>query len=196
MEPFEHLEAVALPIAQPNLDTDQLLPARYLQKPRSADFGQFLFRDLRFRDDGSENPDFVLNEPPYRDARIVVAARNFACGSSREHAVWALYDYGFRAVIAPSFSDIFYSNALKNGQLPVVLPEPVVEALLDSIGAAPGASVAVDLDTQSVRGPDGTTHRFDIDPFSKRCLQAGLDELGYTLSQIDRIAAFERNYVE
>lgn len=194
MKPFERLDAVALPITQPNCDTDQILPARFLQKPRSNDFGQYLFSDLRFRKDGSEEPGFVLNQPPYRQARIVVAQRNFACGSSREHAVWALYDFGFRAVIAPSFGDIFFSNAQKNGLLPIVLPEDAVASMMRAVLDAPGSRIAVDLATQTVAAPDGTTHGFAVDAFAKHCLLNGLDELGYTVSQVERIAAFERRY--
>src|SRR5690606_25124759 len=137
MEPFPRLDAAILPIARSNVDTDQVIPARYLQKPRSDDFGQFLFRDLRFDKEGKEDPDFLLNQQAYREARIVVAQDNFGCGSSREHAVWALHDYGFRAVIAPSFGDIFFSNALKNGLLPVVLPSPVVARLLELARTTP-----------------------------------------------------------
>jgi 3-isopropylmalate/(R)-2-methylmalate dehydratase small subunit len=194
MKPFERLHAVALPLAQPNLDTDQIIPARYLQKPRTDDFGRYLFRDLRYRQDGSEDPGFLLNRPAYRDARVVVAARNFGCGSSREHAVWALYDYGFRAVIAPSFGDIFHSNALKNGLLPIVLPAAVVGAAIDALLARPGSVVDVDLDARTVTTPDGRVHGFAVDPFSRDCLLQGLDELDYTLSQVDRIAEFERRY--
>jgi 3-isopropylmalate/(R)-2-methylmalate dehydratase small subunit len=196
MKPFQRLDAVAMPIARPNCDTDQIIPARYLQKPRANDFGQYLFRDLRFRKDGTEEPDFVLNQAAYRQARIVVAERNFACGSSREHAVWALYDHGFRAVIAPSFGDIFFSNALKNGLLPIVLPAAVVARMIAAVQAAPGSRIGVDLEAQTVTGPDGTTHAFSVDPFSKHCLLEGLDELDYTLSQLDHIAAFERRYAE
>ncbi len=192
MKRFERVLAVALPVAQPNFDTDQILPARYLQKPRANDFGAYLFRDLRFRSDGSEVPDFPLNQPAYRDARIVVAEANFACGSSREHAVWALGDHGFRAVIAPSFGDIFLSNALKNGLLPVVLPSDVVAPMLRALLAQPGSRVAVDLEAQTVTGPDRSVHAFAIDPFSKRCLLQGQDELDYTLDQLGHIEAFER----
>ncbi len=192
MKPFQAVDSVAVPILQSNLDTDQILPARYLQKPRSDDFGQYLFRDLRLRKDGSEEPGFVLNRPPYRHGRIVVGRRNFGCGSSREHAVWALYDYGVRAVIAPSFGDIFFSNALKNGLLPIMLPEPIVDGLLAAIAAEQGAQVKVDLEAQTVTAPDGALHSFAIDPFSKHCLINGIDELDYTLSQMQRIVAFER----
>jgi 3-isopropylmalate/(R)-2-methylmalate dehydratase small subunit len=186
MAAFRLLESVAVPIARANLDTDQLLPARFIQKPRANDFGAYLLRDLR------DDPDFVLNRPEYLGARIVVAGRNFACGSSREHAVWALWDYGIRAVVAPSFGDIFHSNALKNGLLPVVLAEPVVAGLIGLLEARPGIALAVDLEAQVVRCPDGTAHGFEIAPFPRHCLLNGLDELGYTLSRMDRITEFER----
>jgi 3-isopropylmalate/(R)-2-methylmalate dehydratase small subunit len=194
MKPFEPLDSVAVPIRQVNVDTDQILPARYLQKPRSDNFGAYLFRDVRARARGSNEPPFVLDHEAYRDGRIVVARRNFGCGSSREHAVWALYDHGIRAVIAPSFGDIFSSNALKNGLLPIVLPEPVVDSLLQALAANPGSRMRVDLASQTVVGPDGTTHTFDIDPFAKHCLINGLDELDYTLSQVQQIVEFERRY--
>ena len=193
MEPFIRLDAVALPIPRPNVDTDQIVPARYLQKPRSDDFGAYLFRDLRFLPDGAENPDFILNRPVYRASRIIVAERNFGCGSSREHAVWALHDYGFRAAIAPSFGDIFASNAVKNGFLPIVLPPAVVTGILEALESAPGARIGVDLPAQTVTGPDGQAHAFAIDAFAKRLLVGGLDELDYTLSQIDHVIAFERS---
>jgi 3-isopropylmalate/(R)-2-methylmalate dehydratase small subunit len=191
MEPFVRLDAVACPIARANVDTDQIIPARYLQKPRSDDFGAYLFRDQRFAADGSEIAAFALNHPPYRDARIVVAERNFGCGSSREQAVWALHDYGIRAVVAPSFGDIFATNASKNGLLVVRLPEPIVARLLDAIAAQPGARIAIDLPVQTVTAPDGSAHPFEIDPFVKRCLVEGLDEIAYTLTLVDRIEAFE-----
>lgn len=192
METFETLEAVALPIARPNCDTDQIIPARFLSRPRDSGLADCLFRDLRFSPDGAEREEFVLNRAPYRDARIIVAERNFACGSSRENAVWALHDYGFRAVIAPSFGDIFANNALKNGVLPVCLPHEIVADLLARIGAAPGARVAIDLPAQIVTAPDGRRHSFDIDPFAKTCLIEGIDELAYTMGLAADIAAFER----
>ncbi len=194
MKPFEFLDCAAVPIQQANVDTDQILPARYLQKPRSDNFGTYLFRDLRFRKDGSEEPGFVLNQAPYRDGRIVIAQRNFGCGSSREHAVWALHDYGFRAVIAPSFGDIFFSNSLKNGLLPIVLPPPVVADLLDAIQARPGSRLKVDIANQTVVATNAVTHEFAIDPFSKHCLINGLDELDYTLTQVQHVVEFERQY--
>jgi 3-isopropylmalate/(R)-2-methylmalate dehydratase small subunit len=193
-EPFSTIDAVALPVPQANVDTDQIVPARYLQKPRSADFGEFLFQDVRVRPDGTADPTFPLVRPEYRDARVVVGGANFGCGSSREHAVWALYDYGIRAAIAPAFGDIFRSNAIKNGLLPIVLPAGVVARLLEQLAARPGARVRVDLERQEVAGPDGVEHAFDIDPFSKRCLRDGIDELDYTLALAARIEAFERQH--
>jgi 3-isopropylmalate/(R)-2-methylmalate dehydratase small subunit len=194
MKPFETLDCVAVPLPQANIDTDQVLPARYLQKPRSDDFGAYLFRDLRARRPGSNEPPFALDQEPYREGRVLVAQRNFGCGSSREHAVWALYDYGFRAVIAPSFGDIFATNALKNGLLPIVLPEAVVADLLQALLAQPGRRVTVDLATQTVVAPDGVSHPFVVDPFAKHCLVNGLDELDYTLTQVQQIVEFERRH--
>ena len=191
MEPFRRLDAIALPVARANVDTDQIVPARYLQRPRSDDFGAYLFRDLRFDKEGRERPEFVLNQPAYRASRIVVAERNFGCGSSREHAVWALFDYGFRVAIAPSFGDIFASNAQKNGLLTVALPADVVATMLSAIEAAPGVHLQVDLAQQAVTGPDGATHRFDIDPYAKHCLIEGLDEIAATLTRLDDIEAYE-----
>jgi 3-isopropylmalate/(R)-2-methylmalate dehydratase small subunit len=192
MEPIARLQARAVPIDQANVDTDQITPARYLQKPRSAPFGDYLFRDLRFAPDGSEKREFVLNQPACRGAQIVVAEENFGCGSSREHAVWALYDYGIRAVIAPSFGDIFASNAARNGLLTVVMPGPVVKGMIEALKAEPDLEVVVDLQAQTVSLPNGPVHRFDIDPYRKHLLLNGLDELGFTLGQLDRIEAYER----
>jgi 3-isopropylmalate/(R)-2-methylmalate dehydratase small subunit len=194
MAPITRFEARAVPIDQANVDTDQITPARYLQKPRSAPFGDYLFRDLRFDADGAEKPDFVLNQPAYRGAQIVVAEENFGCGSSREHAVWALHDYGIRAVIAPSLGDIFASNAAKNGLLTVVLPGRVVKDMIEALKAEPNLEVAVDLEAQTVSLPNGPAHRFEIDPYRKHLLLNGLDELGFTLGQIERIEAFEKTY--
>jgi 3-isopropylmalate/(R)-2-methylmalate dehydratase small subunit len=181
MEPFKTLEAVALPIARANVDTDQIVPARFLSKPRSDNFGAYLFKDLR------KDPAFPLNQPQFRDAKIVIGGSNFPSGSSREHAVWALHDYGFRVAIAPSFGDIFSTNALKNGFLPIVLPEKTVEKMLRNPGR-----VTVNLEDQTVTDADGEMHAFDIAPFAKKCLLEGMDELGYTLSQVDQITEYER----
>jgi 3-isopropylmalate/(R)-2-methylmalate dehydratase small subunit len=193
MQAFQNLDAVAAPIARPNVDTDQIVPARFLRKPRNLGFGDYLFRDLRLDRDGSER-DFVLNKPGYRDAKILVAERNFGCGSSREAAVYALWDYGFRAVIAPSFGDIFFGNSFMNGLLLIVLPEADVTALIAALDAKPGAHMRVDLAGQKVTGADGKTYRFDIDAYRKRCLLEGLDELAFTLSQREAIAAFEQKH--
>jgi len=192
MEPFVRLDAALLPLPRANIDTDQITPARYLQKPRSDDFGAYLFRDLRYAKDGSEIAAFPLSRPPYRDARIVVALDNFGCGSSREHAVWALADHGFRAVIAPSFGDIFFGNALKNGLLPIVLPRDAVQRILEAATATPGAHAVVDLARQTVVAPDGATHPFEIDARSKHCLLQGIDEIDYTLTLLPAIEAFEQ----
>ena len=194
MEPFKPLQAVAAPLAVPNIDTDQIIPARFLWRKRSEGWGHLLFNDLRFNDDGSPRAQFVLNRPEYRDARILVADRNFGCGSSREHAVWALYDYGIRTVIAPSFGDIFFNNSLQNGFLPVVLPDATVEALLAALEQAPGTQIGIDLVAQHVSVPDGALHGFEIDPFRKECLLAGADEVAFTLSLGNQIDAFEKAY--
>ena len=192
MEAFTQLDAVAVPLDRANVDTDQIVPALYLQKPRSDNFGDYLFRDVRHDANGVRRPGFVLNDPAYVHARILVAGANFGCGSSREHAVWALHDGGFRAVIAPSFGDIFHSNALKNGLLPVRLPAPIVQRLLGELQAAPGAHMQVDLLAQTVTGPSGDAEPFAIDPFPRHCLLEGLDEIDYTLTQRGAIDAFEQ----
>lgn len=194
MEPLDRFVAPAAAMARPNVDTDQIIPARFLQKPRDDGLGRFLFHDLRFRVDGTENPGFVLNQPGSRDARILVADANFGCGSSRENAVWALHDYGFRAVIAPGFGDIFAGNSLKNGLLPIRLPAEVVSPLLARLHEQPGLPIAVALAAQTVTLPDGTVHAFEIDRFARHCLLHGLDELDYTLSRIADIAAFEQRF--
>ena len=196
MEKFHKLDAVAVPLAAPNVDTDQIVPARFLRKPRSGGYGGFLFHDLRFDDAGTEKPGFVLNQPAYRNAQILVADKNFGCGSSREHAVYALWDYGFRAVIAPSFGDIFFNNCFKNGLLPIVLPAVQVTELQGELTHSPGAHVRVDLESQEVAAPSRKVFRFDIDPFRKQCLIEGLDEIAFTLSHDTEIAAFERRQAD
>lgn len=192
MEAFTQLDAVAAPLGGVNTDTDQVVPARYLQKPRANNFGAYLFHDVRLDAKGGRRADFLLNDPVYTDARILVAGRNFGCGSSREQAVWALFDGGFRAVVAPSFGDIFYSNSLKNGLLPVVLAQELVDALQDALRQSPGAHVQIDLQAQTIEGPGIPATRFEIDAFSRHCLINGQDEIDYTLSQAARIEAFEQ----
>ena len=196
MEKFTTLTAVAAPMDRPNIDTDQLLPARFLRRPRDEGFGDLLFIDQRFDDDGKPRPDFVLNQEPYKEARIIVGDRNFGGGSSREGAPWALLDYGFRCIIASSFGDIFYNNSLKNGLLPVRLPEDAVKAIRAQLHDNPGTSITVDLEAQTVTAPDGTTHGFDIEPFRKQSLLKGLDDIGMTLEHEDKIDAFEAGFRE
>jgi 3-isopropylmalate/(R)-2-methylmalate dehydratase small subunit len=194
MEPFTRLDATAVPISVPNIDTDQIIPARFLWRKRRDGWGHLLFHDLRFNEAGAPKPDFVLNRDAWRYARIVVADCNFGCGSSREHAVWALYDFGIRAVIAPSFGDIFYNNSLQNGLLPVMLPAERVAVLRVLLEQSPGSHVAIDLETQTATGPDGAVDGFDINPFRKECLLAGTDDISFTLGHRERIAAFEKDY--
>ena len=194
MEPFRHLDAVAAPMRVPNVDTDQIIPARFLWRKRRDGFGHLLFHDLRFNDAGAPKPDFVLNRDVYRDARIVVAERNFGCGSSREHAVWALCDYGIRAVVAPSFGDIFFNNCFQNGLLPVALAAERVAALRALLDRAPGSHLAIDLEAQTVSGPDGAIDRFEIGAFRKECLLAGVDDISFTLGHHRHIAEFENAY--
>jgi 3-isopropylmalate/(R)-2-methylmalate dehydratase small subunit len=194
MEPFVVLEDVAAPFDQSNVDTDQIMPARFTRRPRKEGYKDFLFRDLRFRDDGREKPDFVLNRGPFRNARILVGERNFGCGSSREQAPWGLIDYGIRCVIAADFGDIFYVNSLKSGLLPVQLDIDVCMKLRGQLHARPGTTLRVDLPEQTVSGPDGATYSFEIDAFRKRCLLEGLDDVGLTLQQDAAISAFEQSY--
>lgn len=190
MDPFVTLHAPALPLDAANIDTDQIIPARYLARPR-AEQAEACFRDLRFDRDGALRPDFPMNRPEYAGARILVAGRNFGCGSSRESAVTTLVDNGFRAYLAPSFGDIFFNNCLQNGALPVRLPAERIETLLAALEAAPGAALSVDLPSQTVTGPDGVEDWFEIDAFRKDCLLRGVDVIDLTLGHAADIAAFE-----
>ncbi|RWN26837.1 MAG: 3-isopropylmalate dehydratase small subunit [Mesorhizobium sp.] len=194
MEPFKSVTATAVPFPGVNVDTDQILPARFLSKPRAEGFAQYLFHDLRFDDGGKERKNFVLNTPPYRHGEILVGEDNFGCGSSRENAVWAVADYGFRVVVAPSFGDIFFSNSLKNGLLPVVLKRDAISSIMIQLKEQQGATIEVDLAAQTLTAPNGAVHSFEIDEFSKHCLLNGIDELDYTLSQKDQIDAFEKRH--
>lgn len=191
MEPFRTLCAVAAPIDQPNVDTDQLIPARFMRKPRSVGYQRFLFHDQRFDDTGAERPDFALNRPAWRAARILVADRNFGCGSSREAAVYALVDAGLGCVIAPSFGDIFFNNAVENGLLLIELAEDRAAALRARLHARPGARLSVDLPAQTIAAEDGTVWPFDIDPGRKRRLIEGIDAIDLTLAHRAAIEAFE-----
>ena len=191
-ERFTSLSAVGVPLDRGNVDTDAIIPARYLKTIKRTGLGEGLFFAWRYDAEGKERPDFPLNRPEYRGGKVLVAWENFGCGSSREHAVWALMDFGFRAVVAPSYSDIFHNNCLKNGMLPVTLPAAEVRALLDELLAAPGGKVEVDLAGQVLKGPKGDVHPFQIDPFAKTCLLEGLDEIALTLSSVGEIERYER----
>jgi len=192
MEPFIKLSGVAAPINRVNIDTDQIIPAINLKRIERTGYGQFLFGSWRFKEDGSPDPDFVLNDPKYQNPSILVAGRNFGCGSSREHAPWALEDFGIRCIIASSFADIFFSNCFQNGLLPVVLPEEQVQQLMDKLEKDPGTRLNVDLDAQRIWDEDEeVVLTFEVDPFRKECLLNGLDEIGLTMQQDEKIAAFE-----
>ena len=190
MDAFTTLSAVAVPIALANVDTDQIIPARFLGKPRTQQIGA-LFHDLRFDPNGQPRTDFVLNLPGYRSAQIIVADRNFACGSSRENAVTVMVDNGFRAFIAPSFGDIFFNNCYQNGVLPIRVAPARADALRAMLSASPGARISVDLAAQTVTGPDGHSDRFEIDLFRKDCLLRGLDDISLTLTYVQDIERFE-----
>jgi 3-isopropylmalate/(R)-2-methylmalate dehydratase small subunit len=191
MEKFRTVTGVAAPLARPNVDTDQIIPKQFLKRIERTGYGPFLFYDWRFEPDGvTERPEFELNREPWRGAPVLIAGRNFGSGSSREHAVWALQDYGIRAVIAPSFSDIFYSNSLKGGLLPIRLPENVVDRWLDAAQEQPGLQATVDLESCTVRF-NGEVQPFDVDPESRRRLLDGLDDISLTLQHDADIAAFE-----
>lgn len=196
MNPFTTLTAVAAPLDLANVDTDKLIPARFLRKLRSAAKGydSYLFHDLRFDADGSERPEFVLNQVPYRSAGILVANVNFGCGSSREGAVYALMDYGIRAVVAPSFGDIHYANEIQNGILPVILPDDVCRALREQLRAKPGTKLAIELGRQALTDSEGQEWRFEIEGIYKERLLKGLDEVGLVLEQRTEIEAFEARH--
>ncbi len=191
MQPFNQLTTTAAPLRRESVDTDQIIPARYLTAVTKAGMGDGLFSWWRYGRDGKPNPDFELNKPEFQGSQLLIAGRNFGCGSSREHAVWALTEYGFRAVIAPGFSDIFYNNSLKNGLLPVALTEETVAMLWDLIEEDPTTTIAIDLENQTVTLPDGQQMGFAIDGFRKMCLLDGLDDMGYLLAKDDAIVAHE-----
>ena len=191
MDSFTSLTAVAAPLRIRNVDTDQIIPARYLKTIKRTGLGSALFSPHRYRDDGSENPDFVLNKPAYRDAEILVAEDNFGCGSSREHAPWALLGFGIRCVISTSFADIFYNNCFKNGILPIVVSPDDLEKLMDDADRGSNATLTVDLETQTIQGPDGGTLHFEIDGFRKHCLLNGLDDIALTLKKSGNVDLYE-----
>lgn len=195
MEPFVRIESIAAPLEGRNLDTNQLCPTRFNKVPiGDPDYPRILFHNERFADDGTEIAGFILNREPFRRARILVGDENFGCGSSRESAVYALLAFGIRCVVAPSFGDIFHANCTKNGLLPVVLPKEVCDAMRAALDARPGARLAVDLEAQTVSGPDGESHRFDVHPTIRRCLLEGLDDVGLTMRYAGAIEAFEEDH--
>ena len=191
MQKFDKLTGIAAPMPSVNIDTDMIIPKDYLKTIKRTGLGTGLFAELRYNEDGSENPDFVLNKPAYRKAEILVAGDNFGCGSSREHAPWALLDFGIRCVISTSFADIFYNNCFKNGILPIRVTSEQLEMLLDDAERGANARVSVDLETQTITGPDGGSIHFDIDPFRKHCLINGLDDIGLTMEEAPAIDAYE-----
>ena len=191
MDKFTTLTGVAAPLDIRNIDTDMIIPKNHLKTIKRTGLGKVLFEEMRFNDDGSEKADFVLNQPAYRGAEILVAGDNFGCGSSREHAPWALLDFGIRCVISTSFADIFYNNCFKNGILPIRLPKEDVDKLMDDAARGANATVTVDLVNQEIKGPDGGTIKFDIDPHLKHMLVEGLDEIGLTMQKTSSIDTYE-----
>ena len=203
MEKFAQLDGLVVPLDRANVDTDAIIPKQFLKSIKRSGFGPNAFDEWRYLDHGEPgmdnsrrplNPDFVLNQPRYQGAQILLARENFGCGSSREHAPWALEDYGFRAIIAPSFADIFYNNCFKNGLLPIRLDADKVDELFKAVEAAPGYRLQIDLEQQSITAPDGTKYKFEVEAFRKHCLLNGLDDIGLTLQHVDEIAAFEAKH--
>ncbi len=191
MDKFTTLEGVAAPLKIINVDTDMIIPKQYLKTIKRTGLGKGLFSEQRYKDDGSENPDFVLNKPSYRKAKILVAGDNFGCGSSREHAPWALGDFGIRCIISTSFGDIFYNNCFKNGILPIRVSHEELDKLFDDADRGSNATLTIDLENQEIRGPDGGAIKFEIDPFRKHCMLNGLDDIGLTMQKGKSIDVFE-----
>ncbi|HXY82876.1 MAG TPA: 3-isopropylmalate dehydratase small subunit [Candidatus Saccharimonadales bacterium] len=191
MEPFKRVKGIVAPLDRVNVDTDQIIPKQFLKLVQRTGFGQYLFYDWRFHPDGKPKAEFVLNEPKYSGAKILIARANFGCGSSREHAAWSLLDYGFRAIIAPSFADIFYNNCFKNGILLITLDETIIERYFDNVAKHPGFSLEIDLAQQTILDSDGSVVRFAIDPFRKKALLEGLDDIELTLKHAEKIREYE-----
>ncbi|MCX8509281.1 MAG: 3-isopropylmalate dehydratase small subunit [Rhodobacteraceae bacterium] len=196
MDKFTTLTGIAAPMPLVNIDTDMIIPKQFLKTIKRSGLGVNLFDEMRYTQDGAEIADFVLNQPAYRKAEILVAGDNFGCGSSREHAPWALLDFGIRCVISTSFADIFFSNCFKNGILPIVLPQDAVDHLMDDAKKGANARITVDLETQIVTASDGTAFGFDVDPFKKHCLLNGLDDIGLTLEKAGNIDEFEKSLAQ
>lgn len=193
MEKFVKLTGVAAPLPVVNIDTDMIIPKDYLKTIKRTGLGKGLFAEARYNEDGSDNPDFVLNKPAYQNAKILVAGDNFGCGSSREHAPWALLDFGIRCVISTSFADIFYNNCFKNGILPIVVSQADLDKLMDDASRGSNAILSVDLESQEITGPDGGSIKFEIDAFKRHCLLNGLDDIGLTLEKATAIDSFEKS---
>ena len=192
MDKFETFTGIAAPLPITNIDTDMIIPKQYLKTIKRTGLGTGLFSEMRYKEDGSDNPDFVLNKPAYRKAEILVAGDNFGCGSSREHAPWALLDFGIRCVISTSFADIFYNNCFKNGILPITVSQADLDKLMDDARRGANATMTIDLPAQEIRGPDGGVVKFEIDAFRKHCLINGLDDIGLTMEKANAIADFEK----
>tara|TARA_B100000676_G_scaffold21825_1_gene18853 strand:+ start:379 stop:987 length:609 start_codon:yes stop_codon:yes gene_type:complete len=194
MEPIRVIQGNVAPLDRVNVDTDQIIPKQFLKRVERTGFGEFLFYDWRYLEDGSENPDFILNQTPYRDASILVSGRNFGSGSSREHAPWALQDFGVKCILAPSFADIFYNNCFQNGVLPIVLPEEVVKQIISNSELDGNYTLSIDLESQKIwDSNEEVVLDFDIEPFRRHCLLNGLDDIGLTLEEEDSINSFESN---
>ncbi len=191
MQPFTVLTGIVAPLEALNADTDQIIPKQFLKRIERTGYGQYLFFDWRFNNDGSPNPDFEMNAARYKGASILLTKDNFGCGSSREHAPWALDDYGIRCILAPSYADIFFNNCFNNGMLPIVLPAETVEQLFKEVRATEGYKLTVDLASQKIVKPDGTAIPFEVDPFKKECLLNGWDQIGLTLLHEEKITAYE-----
>ena len=191
MDKFTTLTGVAAPMKIRNIDTDMIIPKQYLKTIKRTGLGKGLFSEMRYKDDGSENPDFILNKPAYRNAKIIVAEDNFGCGSSREHAPWALLDYGIRCVISTSFADIFFNNCFQNGVLPIKVSPADLEKLMEDADRGSNSTLTIDLEKQEIRGPDGGVVKFDIDGFRKHCMLNGLDDIGLTMQKNKNIGDFE-----
>lgn len=191
MEKFEKVTGIAAPMDLVNIDTDMIIPKQFLKTIKRSGLGVNLFDEMRYDDDGNEKPDFVLNKPAYRDAKILVAGDNFGCGSSREHAPWALADFGIKAIVSTSYADIFYNNCFKNGLLPIVLPEEQVKVLMEDAEKGANARMEIDLEAQTITASDGQSFHFDLDPFRKHCLLEGLDDIGLTMEKAGAIETYE-----
>ena len=192
MQAFKTLSGIAAPLPMINVDTDMIIPKQFLKTIQRTGLGKNLFDEMRYDQEGEEKPEFVLNRPAYREAEVLIAGENFGCGSSREHAPWALLDFGIRCVIAPSFADIFFNNCFKNGILPIVLPQEVVDVLMDDARKGANARMTVDLENQTVTTSDGQSFAFEVDAFRKHCLLNGLDDIGLTLEKVSAIDTFEK----